>query len=694
VTRREWLNLSAASVAAAQSNALSDYPGLKYRDYSRVLPDYLKRIARAAYERRSAEIAKLKTPALIRKRQQWSRDTFWQLIGGRPEPSPLNVRVTGAFDRPKYRVEKLIFESRPDLHITANLYIPKLVPPPYPGVLFQMGHSPNGKASPTYQRACQGLAQLGYLVLGIDPQGQGERIYYPDASGLKTRLTAGPDGEHTYAGMQLLLTGNSSTRVQLWDSVRALDVLAAHPLVDAKRLASTGQSGGGTLTMFLMAVDDRLAAAAVFSGNTENFVSAGWNPPGAVDDAEQDFPGSAPLGWDRWDTMYPFAPKPLLISVSHKDFFGTYSPRYITNGWEEFKKLRSVYQVLGKPDHIRWDGTGLPHGLSYDTRLSMYSWFARWLKRESEPVKEEPLTALEKDELLWATKSGNVVRELRGATPFSLNRSAKHDVDKRPLEVLLALSKPLGTMRKFDAEPLAEAQATPIEIDVEPGVWMPAWLFEPRGQSAAKRTMLLLQSSRLVGFQEEQLFHQLARAGWRVCIPDLRGTGDVTPEFARAAARHARNHANEDSWAWASLFLGKPLLGQRVTDIRAAVTSLGGDVTVAATGRMTVPALIAAALEPRIAGVYLAGGLASFGSVVETENYNAPFANFVRGFVNHTDLPGIAREVVSRKIILAGTVDGAGRKMPVSEVRKLYPDTGSVQIEAEASWDARRLSSL
>ncbi|MEJ7608016.1 MAG: acetylxylan esterase, partial [Bryobacteraceae bacterium] len=90
------------------------------------------------------------------------------------------------------------------------------------------------------------------------------------------------------------------TRLQLWDAVRSLDVLAEHPRVDSKRLASTGQSGGGTLTMFLAAVDDRIAAAAVCSGNTENFANADFNPPGAVDDGEQNFPGSGPLAWDRW----------------------------------------------------------------------------------------------------------------------------------------------------------------------------------------------------------------------------------------------------------------------------------------------------------------------------------------------------------------------------------------------------------
>jgi cephalosporin-C deacetylase-like acetyl esterase len=672
----------------AQDKALIDYPGVKYRDYSRVLPDYLKRLATDAYQRRNAEIAKLTTASAIQKRQHWARDTFWNLIGGRLDKTPLNVRVTGAFARPGYRVENIIYESRPAFHVTANLYIPKLVPPPYPGVLFQMGHALNGKASPTYQRACQGLAQLGYLVLGFDPMGQGERVYYPDASGIKTRFNSA-DAEHTYPGMQMLLNGDTSTRLKTWDAVRSLDVLASHPLVDPKRLASTGQSGGGTITMFLMAVDDRLAAAAVASGITENFACGDWNPPGSVDDAEQNFPGSGPLAWDRWDTMYPFAPKPLLISVSHKDFFGTYSPRYISSGWEEFKKLRRVYQVLGKPEHIKWDGTGLPHGLSYDTRLFIYNWFAKWLKGEKEEIAEEPETLLEKDETLWATKSGNVVKELRGETPFSLNRSPRQkNVDRAAVQ----LAVPKVAVQRFPAEPLRGAQVQPLDILVEPGVYMPAWLYEPRPAAAVKRSIVLLQANRLTNFREDELFHQLALRGCRVLVPDLRGTGDVTSEFGRAAARHARDHANEDSWAWASLALGRPLLTQRATDVLAAVQALTGDVVVAATGKMTAPALFAATVEPRVKTLYLSGGLASFRSVIDSETYNAAFVNFVPGIVSN-DLPQVARGIAPRTLILAGTLDGAGRKMPVSEVRSLYPDTGT-KIEADAAWTVERLASL
>ena len=263
----------------------------------------------------------------------------------------MNVRTVGAFERERYRVEKLVYESRPGFFVTANLYLPKAAGP-HPGVLFQMGHSTNGKGYASYQRCCQGLVQLGYVVLAFDPVGQGERTNYPREGGWLTRLDSADD-EHTMPGRQMLLTGETMTGLQLWDAIRSLDVLESHPMVDRKRLASTGQSGGATLTMLLAAVDPRLTAAAVSSGNTENFAAEPFLSPGSTDDAEQDLVGSAPLAFDRWDLLWPLAPKPLLIATSARDFFGTYSPSYERSGREEFARLAKAYATLGAPDRLR-----------------------------------------------------------------------------------------------------------------------------------------------------------------------------------------------------------------------------------------------------------------------------------------------------------------------------------------------------
>src|SRR5215467_1402108 len=433
MTRRQILTLPAAGALLRRSVvSQTSFPGVPYRDYPRCLPDYLRDLARLAYQRRNDEIARLKTPELIAARQRWVRETFWKLVGGELERTPLEAQKVGSFEREGYRVEKILYQSRPKFHIPANLYIPTVGMPPFPAVLFQMGHSDNGKAYDMYQRCCQGLVRLGYVVLAFDPMGQGERVYYPDAAGTHTRLPSSDD-EHTVPGKQMLLLGDTSSRLQVWDAMRSLDYLASLPIVDTKRMGATGQSGGGTLTMLLSAVDDRLAVAVVCSGNTENVACANFIPPGSTDDAEQDFLGSGPLGFDRWDTMYPFAPKPLLISVSDKDFFGTYSPAYITSGTEEFRKLRAVYETLGHGERLAWYGSPLPHGLSYAMRLQIYSWFGRWLKGDSQPVTVEPETTPEPDSTLYVSETGSVVRSFQGETPFTLIR--KHAVSKRPVDL-------------------------------------------------------------------------------------------------------------------------------------------------------------------------------------------------------------------------------------------------------------------
>lgn len=677
------------------------FPGVTYRDYPSVLPNYLRTLAARAYRARNLELAKLTTPQSIAQRQAWARETLWKLIGGRPEATPLNARVVGSFERSGYRVEKILYESRPNFHIPANLYIPTSAQPPFPGVLFQMGHTLNGKAGDSYQRCCQGLARLGYLVLAFDPMGQGERVYYPDAAFKRTRLGSADD-EHTLPGKQMLLFGDTSTRLQLWDAIRSLDYLAAHPMVDPKRLASTGQSGGATLTMLLIAADDRLATAVECSGNTENVACANFNPPGSTDDAEQNFLDSGPAGFDRWDLFYPFAPKPLLCTVSDKDFFGTYSPNYLSSGWEEFQKLQKVYEVLGHKDHLAWGDTPLPHGLSYDSRLQVYNWFGRWLKGDSQPVKEEPPTAPEPDNVLWVAESGNVVRTFHGETPFTLNRKQ----DPRPQPV--ALDRLLRVDRlspNLSATVLRRIPSRSIEIEAldipsSPGVGLPAWLFLPPKDGPSKSALLLFDPrGRNLGWHEGELYQNLALAGHLVCVPDVRGFGDLTPQYGRGSASYARSHQGEEDYAWASLILGKPMLGQRVTDMLAAATALrrhpaarGRKLRVAAFARLTVPAIFATALDPKIDDLYLSGGLVSYRSVAEAEEFVAPFSNFLPRILLHTDLPDVVNGLAPRQVCLAGTINAAGDALPVDAVKQIYGSASHLDIRPRAQWDQESLS--
>jgi len=701
MTRRQLLALPGAA-ALLRLPALSQkpYPGTAYRDYPRCLPDYVRALAQKAYQQRNEEIARLITPEAVKTRQRWARETFWKLAGGEPERAPLHGRTVGSFERDGYRVEKVVYESRPELHVPANLYIPTRGVPPFPAVLFQMGHSHNGKAYLPYQRCCQGLVRLGYVVLAFDPMGQGERIYYPGPDGVNSRLSS-PDNEHTVPGKQMLLLGDTSTRLQVWDAIRSLDYLAALPMVDAKRIGTTGQSGGGTLSMFLIAVDDRVAAAVVCSGNTENVACANFIPPGSTDDAEQDFIGSGPLGFDRWDTMYPFAPKPLLVTVSDKDFFGTYSPDYITGGWEEFQKLQKVYELLGHADRLAWPDSPLPHELAYDTRLKVYNWFERWLKGSGQPVEQEPPVAPEEDRTLWVAESGSVVRTFGSLTPFAMNKSLAVQKTPADLRTLIGVAEPSGaplaTLRRV---PSREVDVEAVEVQSAAQVWVPGWLFLPRGRKSDKPIVLALDpGGRNRQWSEGQLYQSLAVRGFPVCVPDIRGIGDLRPEFGRGNPGQAEEHEHEDEYAWAGLIFGRPLVGQWVSDILALVAGCGKHsalegrrVALAARGKLTVPALFAAALDKKISEVYLAGGLVSFRNVVDTESYDCSFANFVPNLLRHADLPEVTAMLAPRHVTLAGTVDAAGHAMEGGAIRAIYAGS-HVTIRDKADWDVDVLSS-
>jgi len=640
-------------------------PGLRaqiaYRDYARCLPDYLSALAADAYARRNQKLAALHTPADIRKYQGWARDTFKTLVGALPERSPLNTRTVGAFERDRYRVEKLVYESRPGLIVTANLYLPKTGTPPYPGVLFQMGHSAPGKAYPLYQRCCQGLAQLGHIVLAFDPIGQGER-----ASPVTPPRS--PTQEHSLVGHQMLLTGETATGAMLWDAMRSLDVLAAHPQVDPRRLSSTGQSGGGTLTMILAAMDERLAAAAVSSGNTENYAIQPYLAPGSSDDAEQDLIGSAPLAFDRWDMLWPMAPKPLLIAVSAHDFFGTYSPAYERSGREEFAKLSRAYETLGARDMLAYFEEPLPHSLSYPMRMAIYNWFQRHLHHSTRILDEEPPTNPEPEQTLWCGKTGVVTRDFESTTPARLvaerARAIRTPEKLGDLRALLGMdpAPPTLKLETRGRTTYRNCEVLAVEIQTAAQVWCPAWIFIPK--RAWSRMVLLIEPNGRNGlWHEDELYDQLATAGIAVCVPDVRGVGDLQGQFAPGSVGYARGHASEEEYAWASLILGRSLLGQRTSDISAYAQTLAreyprAELTLAARERMTVPALCAATLVTSVRKVYLVRHIPSWRSVAENDNA-CPLANIVPRALAVADLPQIARSLAPRQVILGESWDMA-----------------------------------
>src|SRR5260370_17397672 len=109
----------------------------------------------------------------VKARQQYWQERMWTYLGGQPERTPLNARVVGALDRGDYRIEKLVFESRPGFYVTANLYLPKSGPnggkAPYPAILFPLGHELAAKAHQAWPLSLAGFPRRRFLPLPFAP---------------------------------------------------------------------------------------------------------------------------------------------------------------------------------------------------------------------------------------------------------------------------------------------------------------------------------------------------------------------------------------------------------------------------------------------------------------------------------------------------------------------------------------------
>jgi len=166
--------LGFASIASAQE---------KSPEADKAFFEALLKESKKHFDARRAELAKLKTPDDVRKRQEHLLAKFVESLGGFPEKTPLNAQVVGTLKGDGFRVEKVVYESRPQHHVTANLYVPE-GKGPFSGILIPCGHSVNGKAIEAYQRACISFAKYGFVVLCYDPIGQGERYQLLDLDGL------------------------------------------------------------------------------------------------------------------------------------------------------------------------------------------------------------------------------------------------------------------------------------------------------------------------------------------------------------------------------------------------------------------------------------------------------------------------------------------------------------------------------
>lgn len=299
---------------------------------------------------------RLTTPAQIEARNRTVRETVWKMMHGQPERTPLEPVVVSTNERDGYRVENVMFQSRPDFWVTGNLYIPSGAGP-FPGIISPCGHYNDARMNPEYQAAYINLVKGGFVVLAYDPIGQGERRQYWNPETGVTEV-GGPTTEHSMAGQLLLLMGEDLTHYRVWDGVRAIDYLLTRREVDPQRIGCAGHSGGGTLTMFISAVDERVKVAVINEGGTGHRWPIDLRPENRIgpSDVEQNLFPAAVHGVDLCDLHVAIAPRPLLALIED------YNPRF--NRAAEHIKGR--YQQLGVVERFATEEATDPHFLDHE----------------------------------------------------------------------------------------------------------------------------------------------------------------------------------------------------------------------------------------------------------------------------------------------------------------------------------------
>ncbi len=574
----------------------------------RLLYEHLQRDALQLLAQRRQAFEQLQTPDQCRAWQAERRQQFETAIGAFPERCPLDPRIIGKFDGDGYRVEKVILQSRPQHHVTAALFLPADAGP-FPAVLVACGHSRTAKASDYNQAMCIALAQHGIAALCYDPIGQGERSQQIDAAGRPVQ--SGTTTEHFLIGTGSILVGRNTAHYRIYDGMRCLDYLVSRQDIVGDKLGCTGCSGGGTMTSYLMALDDRIACAApaCYVTTFERLIQT-IGPQ----DAEQNIFGQLAFGMEQTDYLLMRAPKPTLVCATTEDFFD------ITGTWDTARQAKRFFGWLDAPECVDLVEANGKHGIGPLGRRTMVQWMRRWLAGIDQSVAEKEMKYWKETEL-HCTPRGQVLLEpgersvydlnaeraaalasqrralWKGGPPAGLRDEIRQRIGARPLADL-----PNRTARTVDSVPQDGYRIDRLVLEAKEQLPLPCLRFVPDKPTGAAALVLDGDGKAAqAGSQPDvpTIAQQLVRQGTVVLAVDLSGLGETSvgqPSPTLSA-----------EWKEASLayLMGRSLVGFRAQEVLAAARWAigeqrppGGKILLVARGRAVVASLHAAALEP------------------------------------------------------------------------------------------------
>ena len=665
-------------------------------------------------------------------------DALQRWIGQWPERRPLNAVVTHRADYGDgFVIENVVFESRPHLLVSANLYLPVNPRDKIPAIVVVHSHH-----APKTQSELQDLgmtwARSGTAVLIMDQLCAGERSQ------------SQPWPRESYYGRyalgnQLLLAGESLMKWMVWDLMRGIDVLLERPYIDPSRIIVLGAvAGGGDPAAVTAALDPRVAAVIPF-----NFGEAG--PEEHYTEGPRGYPfDTAWPGWGGWETtrslprsaVDQFFPWLLCASVAPRPFLYSFEidwPQGIEQepAWARYKRVFEFYGARDRLDEVH--GFGPFPGPGECTNVGT------WLRRRIYPILTRLLQVptpvveyhkpLPDSDLMCLTPAVAAARRPRTAAAIALESArglaAARSRNAPARDLRAALQTRLGEIEPM-AKPSAqllweksgdEAAVEALVIETESGITLPVLVLKPVHPAANRApAVLAIAEGGKAGFlaQRSGELATLLRKGVAICLPDVRGTGEM-------AATSSRDPGAMET-AETELMLGRTMLGDRLRDARTvfrylasrpdidpAHIALWGD-SFAETNpddfafdqsRMqqrgpfaqhqaepmgALVALLAGLYEPGVAAIAARGGLISFISALEDRFCHLPQDVIVPGILEVADVADIMAALGSRPVLAEGFVDGRDRvvrdpRLQSEYARSLKASPRTIVREAPASPD-------
>jgi len=453
-----------------------------------------------------------------------------------PWPPDLRTEVTGAVRRSGYRVEKLSFQSLPDVRVAAHLYLPETLNAPAPAVLFYVGHWwPDSKMRPDFQAFCINMARMGFVVLSFDPFGQGER-------GVSSR-----DHRRT----ETLLAGISQQGIAEYETRSALEVLLARKEVDPNRIGMTGASGGGYNTWITGALDDRIKVVVPVVGTSEFF---------------EQIHVTRPLDWYRAAEHCHFVPGLIRYANNH-EFVSMVAPRPlmiiaasvdqsfpVTGVRAVHEYGRGLYRSYGAEEKIGYfEDSREGHGYQKAKREAAYGFFLRWLmgRGDGSAVREPETVTDPVDSPELRSFTGGKEPAGQGIVKYVQQTLRNAPSGRTPIQALLG-ETPAGAPLNATIRP---KRIQRVLFETQTGLNVPAVVLRP---DAPAGVLIACDDRGKEELAADPFIAAALQKNWMVWAVDPRGIGE--------------SKTQSDGWVFAvSLLLGENFVGRQGWDIARIV---------------------------------------------------------------------------------------------------------------------------